>query len=146
MNSGWMFVPPGLNNTFAIKNFIDWCLTGNQSDEAYWYDEIDGGAVKWAPGQESQTYRKVFEKIDGLVLTIGLAEVWYDTETGGVFWRGVPKSIYDEEKHLCRMSSVAENVQNLSHTVRSLKGARTDLPIIIAPNRTFGTRGLYVCL
>ena len=148
MNSGWMFVPPGLNNTFAIKNFVDWCLTGNQSDEAYWYDEIDGGAVKWAPGQESQTYRKVFEKIDGLVLTIGLAEVWYDTETGGVFWRGVPKSIYDEEKHLCRMSSVAENVQNLSHTVRSLKGARPDLPIIltlspVALKATFEPRSCF---
>lgn len=131
MNSGWMFVPPGLNNTFAIKNFVDWCLTGSLSDEAYWYDEVDGGAVKWAPAQESDAYRAVFETIDGLVLTIGLAEVWYDTDTGGVFWRGVPKSLYDEDKHLCRMSTVAENVQNLSHTIRTLKAARPDLPIIL---------------
>jgi hypothetical protein len=131
MASGWMFVPPGLNNTFAIRNFIDWCLTGRQSEEAYWYDEKDGGAIKWDPEQESQAYRRVFEKIHGLVLTIGLAEVWYDIETAGVFWRGVPKSIYDEEKHRCRMSTVEENINNISHVVRSLKAARPELPIII---------------
>jgi len=47
MRSDWLFVPPGLNNTFAVRNFVEWSLTGVKSSEAYWYDEaISGGAQK----------------------------------------------------------------------------------------------------
>lgn len=132
MSSEWMFVPPGLNNTFAIRNFVDWCLTGNRSSDAFWYDEhLDGGAMKWEPPAEHAFYRQVLKRIDGLVLTIGLAEIWYEKATDAVFWRGVPKSIYDEEKHDCRISTVAENRENLSATIRAIKAVRPELPIIV---------------
>lgn len=129
---GWLFVPSGLNNTFALRAFIDWCVTGGRSSDAYWYDEHhSGGAVRWEPREEQAYYRRMLEQIDGLVLTIGLAEVWYGTVTGGVFWRGVPKSIYDEEKHRCRMTGVAENVENLRTICRLIRSVRPGLPIIV---------------
>jgi hypothetical protein len=132
LQSDWLFVPPGLNNTFALRNFIDWCLTGERASDAYWYDaHSEGGAVKWAPPGEHEAYRRVLRDMSGLVLTVGLAEVWYDTGTGGVFWRGIPKSIYDSARHKCRVSTVAENRDNLSHIVRALRALRPEFPIIV---------------
>lgn len=131
-NSHWLFVPPGLNNTFALRNFIEWCITGDQTTDAYWYDEAsEGGARKWHPQAEQQAYRRIFESVDGLVLTVGLAEVWYDTQTGGVFWRGVPKSLYDETKHKCRMSTVEENVANIRRILSCIRSLRPGLPIVL---------------
>ena len=132
LQSDWLFVPPGLNNTFALRNFIDWCLTGERGSDAYWYDQHEqGGAVRWQPPAEHEAYRRVLRDMSGMVLTVGLAEVWYDTEGSGVFWRGVPKSIYDPKRHKCRVSTVQENVDNLSHIVRALRSLRLDLPIVV---------------
>jgi hypothetical protein len=128
----WLFVPPGLNNTFALRDFVDWCLTGSRSTSAYWYDEhAKGGAARWEPQHEHRKYREVFEAVDGIVLTVGLAEVWFDEPSGGVFWRGVPKSLYDPARHKCRVSSVAENRANLGHIVHAVRGLRPELPIIV---------------
>ena len=128
----WLFVPPGLNNTFALRDFVDWCLTGNRSNSAYWYDEhAKGGAERWEPQHEHRRYREVLEAVDGIVLTVGLAEVWFDEPTGSVFWRGVPKSLYDPARHKCRVSTVAENRANIGHIIRSVRTLRPDIPIIV---------------
>ncbi|MBM3515221.1 MAG: GSCFA domain-containing protein [Alphaproteobacteria bacterium] len=132
MRSDWLFVPPGLNNTFAARQFLEWCATGKQSADAYWYDEATGGgARKWQPETEHKNYRAVLQGIDGLVLTVGLAEVWYDIRSGGVFWRGVPRSIYDPSIHKCRMSKVSENVENLVRSIEVARELRPGLPIIL---------------
>lgn len=132
LQSEWLFVPPGLNNTFALRNFIDWCLTGERSTDAYWYDEhAQGGATRWTPPAEHEAYRRVLRDVSGLVLTVGLAEVWYDTQTEGVFWRGIPRSIYDPGRHKCRVSTVAENRANLSHIVAALRAFRPSFPVIV---------------
>lgn len=146
--SDWFFVPPGLNNTFALRHFIDWCATGNRAGDAFWYDmHADGGAVKWEPEAEFQRYREVFETLDGLVLTVGLAEVWYDAPTGGVFWRGVPKSVYDPSRHRCRVSTVTENRENIRHVIAALRSMRPGITIVLTLSpvplkATFGERSI----
>lgn len=80
---------------------------------------------------EQKKYKSVFERIDGLILTVGLAEVWYDTRTQGVFWRGVPKSLYDADVHKCRMSTVEENTANLLRTIVLIHTVRPGLPIVV---------------
>lgn len=133
LTSDWMFVPPGLNNTFALRNFIEWCVTGDRGSDAYWYEETsDGKASKWEPQNEADNYRNVLSRTDGIVLTIGLAEVWYDLGTGGVFWRGIPKSMYDPERHVCKISTVAENVDNLQRILHLIRSLRPDVPIVIS--------------
>jgi hypothetical protein len=128
----WLFVPPGLNNTFALRDFVDWCLTGSRAGSAYWYDEhAEGGAARWEPEHEHRRYREVLEAVDGIVLTVGLAEVWYDEPSGRVFWRGVPKSLYDPARHKCRVSSVAENRANIEHIVSAVREARPQLPLVL---------------
>jgi GSCFA family len=132
MAADWLFVPPGLNNTFALRNFVSWCLTGETSTAAYWYDEgATGGAVKWGNDAGHESYAEVFKRIDGVILTVGLAEVWWDTVSGGVFWRGVPKSLYDESRHVCRVSTVEENEANLQEIIRLIRQFKPDIPIIL---------------
>ncbi len=126
MTTGWVCVPPGLNNTFAVRQFFEWCITGEQSSDSYWYDEQDGGAIKWKPEVERDTYLANVKAAAGFVFTIGLAEVWEDTQTKTTFWRGIPKSIYDPARHVCRMSTVEENAANMRRLV--------DLVHSVAPN------------
>jgi tetratricopeptide (TPR) repeat protein len=107
-------VPEGLNNTFALRQFIEWSLTGNIASNAYWYDQNEkGGVEQWMPPEEHSFYLGKFQEFDGFVITIGLSEVWRDRDTGGVFWRGVPQNIYDENRHVFQISSVDENVENM---------------------------------
>jgi tetratricopeptide (TPR) repeat protein len=138
-------VPEGLNNTFALRQFIEWSLTGNIDSGAYWYDQLeDGGIDRWMPPAEHAFYRRSFEAFDGFVITIGLAEVWRDKQTGGVFWRGVPQNIFDEGCHAFQISSVDENADNMAaivDLVRTHCGAKpvifTLSPVpLIATHRT----------
>jgi len=113
-----IWVPSGLNNTYALRQFIDWCLTGERSEDAFWYDESETGKpVKWTPNEERESYRRTFEEAAGFVFTLGLAEVWADRQTGGVFWRGVPEGVFDPARHVYRTTSVEENGDNLSKIV-----------------------------
>ena len=132
VDSEWLYVPEGLNNTFAILDFIEWVVTGDAGGDAYWYDEAAfGGAVKWTPAEEQKVYRDFLDTVSGIVLTIGLAEVWHDVETGGVFWRGVPKSVFDPERHGTRMSEVSENRDNISRTIALIRRVKPTTPIIL---------------
>ena len=132
MSADWLFVPPGLNNTYALRDFISWCLTGETSTRAYWYDEGEkGGAVKWDGDSNRASYAAVFDKVDGIILTVGLAEVWIDSVSGAVFWRGVPKSMFDEARHVCRVSTVEENEENLRAIIGQIRAVKPDIPIIL---------------
>jgi|GEM_PF-1595786 len=128
----WLEVPEGLNNTFALRSFLHWCATGEYDNLAYWYDKSeDRGATKWSPPEEHQHYLNAIKAIDGLIITIGLAEVWYDVETEGVFWRGVPQSIFDPDKHKVRITTPAENTANIEAIISTIRDVRPDIPVVI---------------
>ena len=65
------------------------------------------------------------------MLTLGLAEVWQDRDTGHVFWRGVPKEIFDADRHVFRLSTVDENVANLRRTIALLRQVNPSAPIVL---------------
>jgi hypothetical protein len=127
-----VFVPEGLNNSFAVRQFVEWSLTGNKSTDAYWYDQgEDGTAQLWTSHEEQRTVCEKFKSYSGFVLTLGLSEVWRDRETGGVFWRGVPERIFDPQRHECVVSTVEENTKNLLMIIRLLREHCGDKPIIV---------------
>lgn len=123
-------VPEGLNNTFALENFISWCLTGNCSSNGYWYDTNNNEIVKWTPQREFEYYNENMKHVDGFVITLGLAEVWRDKETQLVFWRGVPEEIYDKERHEFVVSDVYENFKNLVKICDNIRAVCGDKPIV----------------
>lgn len=105
-----VLVPTGLNNSFAVRQWIEWALTGNRSTDAYWYSTA---REHWEPNEEHKMALEDFKATKGFIFTFGLAEVWKDISTGGVFWRGIPEKIFDPSIHKCMVSSVGENLENL---------------------------------
>lgn len=114
IRSSSLAIPEGLNNTFAIRSFIEWCLLGKRESPSYWYDNSpELGAFEWESKEESSLYAEILRGVDAIILTIGLAEVWRDRKSKGVFWRGVPRHIYDESRHEVVLSTPEENEQNI---------------------------------
>lgn len=126
-----IFIPEGLNNSFAVRQYIDWALTGNRSSDAYWYDTTDEGISKWESPTEQKFIKQEFDNHAGIVITLGLAEVWRDKQTEGVFWRGVPDGVFDPSKHENVMSTVNENVNNIKQIVSLIRSHCGNKPIII---------------
>ena len=126
-----IWIPSGLNNTFAIADFISWSVTGQETPRGYRYDRTDDGKIaEWKPETEQHAYREHFGKAGAFVFTLGLAEVWEDTETNQVFWRGVPEEIYDDKRHRFRLSTVEENMQNIRDIIETIRSVSANAPIV----------------
>ena len=126
------WIPSGLNNTFAILDFFSWCITGKETGRGFRYERgADGDIGEWTPEAERQAYLDAFASAGAFVFTIGLAEVWQDRESGGVFWRGIPKEIFDAERHIFRLTSVDENAANLRQVVALIRRVNSAAPVVI---------------
>ncbi|REL30188.1 GSCFA domain-containing protein [Thalassotalea euphylliae] len=128
-NSFW--IPSGLNNTFALRDFLSWVITGEETSQGYRYERnSDGNVTDWKPEFERSFYLEQFKSASAFVFTLGLAEIWQDKFTGKVFWRGIPESIFDQERHEFRLSSVAENSENISEIIKLLNQVNQSAPVI----------------
>jgi hypothetical protein len=124
-------VPEGLNNTYALADFFSWCVTGAETGRGFRYDRLASGEIaEWAPESERQVYREAFAEAGAFVFTIGLAEVWEDRETGGVFWRGVPKSIFEAGRHVSRLTTVEENLANMRRLTELVREVNEHAPVV----------------
>lgn len=138
-------VPQGLNNSFALRDFFEWALTGKRDTAAYWYNRADERrAVRWEPQAEQAMFANALKSADGFVITFGLGEVWRDRATGGVFWRGVPAGVFDPERHELIMSSVEDNTRNMRAIHDVIRAHCGSAPIVmtLSPvplNATFGS-------
>ena len=123
---------PGLNNTFAILDFFSWVATGEQTGEGFRYERVAGGEIRqWVPETRRQEYASFFSGVGAFVFTIGLAEVWQDRETGGVFWRGIPDEIFDANRHVSRATTVEENAGNLRKILDLVRRLNPKAPVIL---------------
>jgi hypothetical protein len=87
--------------------------------------------VEWTPDYKRKSYAEFFSGIGAFVFTIGLAEVWQDRETGGVFWRGIPDDIFDANRHIFRLTTVDENAQNLARMIEIIRKLNPTAPIVL---------------
>ena len=98
--SGNIWIPSGLNNTFAILDFVSWCVTGSESGAGFRYDRDEEGDIReWLPVETREAYERRLAEAGAFVFTFGLAEIWQDRETKGVFWRGIPQELYKADRH-----------------------------------------------
>jgi hypothetical protein len=126
------YIPSGLNNTFALLDLISWCVTGEETVRGFRYDRMEDGAIEdWTPADEREVYRQALADAGAFVFTLGLAEVWEDRETGGVFWRGIPESVFDADRHVSRLSTVAENDENMARVVELIRMVNPAAPIVL---------------
>ena len=108
-------IPEDMNNTFAIAQYFEWVFTGNMIQGSYWYVQGENGPSLWRSDAERENVKEYLQQVKLFVITIGVAEVWRDKETGGVFWRGMPAEIHNADRHEAVMSTVDENTENLRH-------------------------------
>ena len=115
----------GLVNTFVLRQQFEWALEGKNFDDDLWVG-ARGTMVLPTEAARRRT-REMFERTSLFVVTLGLAEVWYqrrrypvdsdDDDDSGVeeqvLWRAVPSDRFDPKRHGFRVSSVAENLKNL---------------------------------
>lgn len=126
-----MWIPAGLNNTYAILDFVSWCVTGRETDRGFRYDRMDDGGIReWTPEGERTEYLDHLRSAGAFVFTVGLAEVWEDADTGAVFWRGIPEEVYDASRHRFRLTTVEENETNLVRIVELLRTVNRTAPIV----------------
>jgi hypothetical protein len=118
----------GMVNSYALLQQFEWAFENKRNEVPLWH------------GYQSEQYgysddirestRRIFDRTDVFILTLGLSEVWYDTVTGGVFWRGVPKRYFDGSRHKFRVTTVEENRNNLFKIYRLIRKYRPSAKII----------------
>lgn len=118
----------GMVNTFVIRQQFEWAFENKVVEAELWH-----GYDAQSFGYDEQVRRKtldIFSAADVFVITLGLSEVWYDEKTGGVFWRAVPADKYDPERHKFRVTSVAENKENIHAIYQLIRKHRPEAKVI----------------
>jgi hypothetical protein len=124
-------IPEGLNNSHAILDFVSWCVTGRETGTGFRYDTTAAGEIReWKPAQSPSFFLRHLQEAGAFVFTLGLAEVWQDRVSGVVFWRGVPKDVYDERRHVFRLTTVDENERNIVQAIDLIRRVNS-APIVL---------------
>ncbi|MFC2969843.1 GSCFA domain-containing protein [Acidimangrovimonas pyrenivorans] len=118
----------GMVNSFVIRQQFEWAWEGKVFDQALWHG-YKAEEYGYDPAIQAET-RRIFDETDFFILTFGLSEVWYDEPTGNVFWRTIPKDVYDPSRHKFRVSSVQENRDNLLAIYRLIRKHRPDAKVL----------------
>lgn len=119
----------GIVNTFAIRQQFEWALTGREFPQSLWISE--GKEIARKDAEVRETTREIIQGTDVFIITLGLAEIWYDRPSGEAFWRAVPASLFDPERHGFRVSTVAENFDNLVATLDLIRAARPNAAVVL---------------
>lgn len=121
----------GLTHTYSIVDFVTWCVTGEEIDRGYRFKRMEGGKIEeWTPVAGRSTYLEAMRAAGAFVLAFGLAEVWQDRTTKAVFWRGVPRDLYEPGRHEFRLTTVEENELNLVRIVELIRLVNESAPIV----------------
>jgi hypothetical protein len=119
----------GIVNTYALRGQFEWAFRGTSPTQELWH-----GYKAEAFGYDEkvrQTTLEIFNQTEVFILTLGLSEVWYDEPTGEVFWRAVPMSVFDSSRHKFRVTSVAENIENLRATYALIREFTPEAKIVV---------------
>jgi hypothetical protein len=119
----------GMVNTFAIRQQLEWALTGRAIPGNLWFSEHKD-VCPVDPVIQEQT-RQIILSADAFIFTLGVSEIWYDKRNGEALWRAVPASLFDEAIHGFRVSTSAENYDNLVQIRRLIRAVKPDAPIIL---------------
>lgn len=118
----------GIVNSFAIRQQFEWAWENRRPTVELWHG-YDANAFGYDEDVRLAT-KALFDQAHHFIITYGLAEVWYDEPTGEVFWRAVPFKSFDPSRHKFRVSSHAENVENIARIHQLIRRHRPDASLI----------------
>lgn len=101
----------GIVNTFSIREQLEWAFENKSLVDGLWF----GGDKEIVTPDESvrENTAELLRMTSTLIITLGLSEIWYDKQSGRAFWRAIPASMFDDAHHGFRLTTVAENRDNL---------------------------------
>jgi hypothetical protein len=118
----------GIVNTFAVRQQFEWAWLNKFPQVELWHG-YDAHALGYDEEVRLKT-KALLDNADVFIITLGLAEIWYDEPTSEVFWRAVPKEYFDASRHKFRVSSVEENLNNLKAICQLIKEYRPNARIV----------------
>ncbi len=129
----------GMVNTFALRQQFEWALEGRQFSEDLWFGS--GGELAGYSEAARAGTADLFARSQVFIITLGLSEVWCNRQSGEVFWRAIPRDRFDPAVHGFRVSTVAENYENLSALRSIIRSVRPSASIIftLSPVPLVGT-------
>lgn len=107
----------GNNNTFALRYQFEKGFLNKPFNESYWWGKDSDAKTPKFDGDIKPYDKKTFLKTDVFILTLGLSEVWFNKTTDDVYWRGIPKELFDKDIHGFRLTTVDENINNLQKII-----------------------------
>lgn len=118
----------GMVNSFVIRQQFEWAWEDKKFEQDLWHGYK---AENFGYDEDIRLKTKeIFDETDVFILTFGLSEVWYDEKTGSVFWRTIPRDVYDPERHKFRVSTVEENRDNMRAIYQLIRKHRPDAKVI----------------
>lgn len=135
-----------LVNTYSIVQQFSWVWDDLEFAEPLWHTK-NKEILAYEPVTKKHT-KEHLDNTDIFIITIGLSEIWYNKETGEVFWRAIPNFQFDEKKHGFRIATYQENVNNLNTIVKLIKKHRPTASIIftLSPIPLFATFRPISCI
>ncbi len=119
----------GMVNSFVIRQQFEWAWENRVFEQPLWHGYR---AEEYGYDEEvRRETKRIFDETEVFILTFGLSEVWYDEHTGNVFWRTIPKDVYDPSRHKFRLSTVDENRENIRAIYDLIRKYRPDAKIIV---------------
>lgn len=101
----------GVNSTFTVRQLLEWTWLKIEPVDETWHGH-DKAVIERNERYRQDTADR-FSKGDIFIIVLGLSEVWCNKETGDVFWKAIPYTQYDKDKHEFRNTSVNENKENI---------------------------------
>jgi hypothetical protein len=119
----------GLVNVHALLQQFEWALEGQTPPENLWHG-FDAESFGYDEAIRVRT-REIMLSTNVFILTFGLSEIWYDQQTGGVFWRAVPMKHYDSERHRFRVASFAETKGAIQRILALIANHAPDAAVVM---------------
>lgn len=119
----------GIVNTAALLQQFRWAFEDWTPPVNLWHDK--SGDAQNASDRMRDDTRDIFRSTDVFIFTLGLSEVWYDKPSDEIFWRAIPTSEFDPDRHGFKLLSVEENRRNLYSVREIIRAHRPTAEIII---------------
>lgn len=131
VESGWAptFCNVSVVNTATIMQQLRWAWGGAGVSEDVWYTGPGSSAPSDDLAREST--RKVLDRAEVFIITLGLSEVWFAKRTGEIFWKAVPGELFDPALHGFRVLEFEENLANLVSIHSLIREHKPDAPIVL---------------
>ncbi len=119
-----------LLTSFAIRQQLEWAWENRTFETELWHGQ-QVETCPYLPETQAET-KRVLDRTEFFILTFAHSEVWYDEPTGDVFWRTIPKDVFDPARHRFRVSTIEENRDNLRAIYRLIRKHRPAARILFS--------------